>query len=344
MMQGFFDESPLGQASAQAVLNDENDRIKVSIGFYPDWDQSGSEDGIFTYRGGRGRARLDHLALTAHPVDLEARITAGGKQMSDKLTLKDDALDVLGDEELVDELETLRATAKSGVPEGAVVKDEGEAPDTEESTEKGGDPKPEVGKAKTKTVSGREHVKSDFLVVEDPDKVSTWHLPVKVKGEPNHDLMGAARAALTENYRGNPYEGPSKEEAIQKLKSLYESEGMEWEDEGEEKSDVDVTTEVATALKAFLPKLSEAIDQKLSPVQEMSKRIDDLEKQVEALATDESRKVKAALDSSDGDWLTQMLRNSAQHKNVVKGGGDIGPDPEEAKGGDYAAKFGNPDR
>lgn len=69
--------------------------------------------------------------------------------------------------------------------------------------------------------------KADYLVVEDPEKQSTWHLPVKVNGKPDHRLMGAAWAALHSGYRGNKYEGPNKQEALKKLKALYKSEGME---------------------------------------------------------------------------------------------------------------------
>jgi phage I-like protein len=69
---------------------------------------------------------------------------------------------------------------------------------------------------------------SDFLVVEDPEKATTFHLQVRRHGKPDHGLMGAAFAALYKNYRGNAYEGPGKEEAKAKLRALYRSEGMEW--------------------------------------------------------------------------------------------------------------------
>ncbi len=70
---------------------------------------------------------------------------------------------------------------------------------------------------------------SCYLVVEDPQKVTTWHLPVKsAGGKPDHALMGAAWAALTSpgGHRGNKYEGPGKQEAISKLRSLYKAEKM----------------------------------------------------------------------------------------------------------------------
>ncbi|MGA9057415.1 MAG: phage protease [Terriglobia bacterium] len=75
---------------------------------------------------------------------------------------------------------------------------------------------------------------SDFLVVEDPEKATTFHLQVKRHGKPDHGLMGAAFAALYKNYRGNAYEGPGKEEAKQRLRALYKSEGMDWPDTNSE--------------------------------------------------------------------------------------------------------------
>jgi hypothetical protein len=65
-----------------------------------------------------------------------------------------------------------------------------------------------------------------YLVVDEEGK---GHLPVRDSpdGPLNHHLMGAAWAALHGGYRGNKYEGPGKEAAIEKLKSLYRSEGME---------------------------------------------------------------------------------------------------------------------
>lgn len=278
MMQGFFDETPLGQAAAKAVLADDDDRIKVSIGFYPDWNQSAAEDGVFTYRGGRGRARLDHLALTAHPVDLEARIVAGGKEMSsNKLTLEQDALDVLGDEELVDELETLRATAKSEVPEGAVVKDEADT-DPDDTEQKGGDPEVEAEKSE-------EH----------------------------------------------------EEEVIEESTEETEEEMSEVEP--------DLVAQMSDILRPFLVQLSESIGSRIDAIEQsteaQSSELEEIKSQVQALAEEDSKKVKAALDSRDGDWLFQMLRNSAQHKSVVKGD-DNGPDVEEAKDNEFSSLFGNP--
>lgn len=81
--------------------------------------------------------------------------------------------------------------------------------------------------AVTKSEADGDHPASHYLVVEDPEKPSTWHLRVKgTDGKPDHKLMGAAWAALHGGYRGNKYEDSGKDEAIAKLKKLYKSEGM----------------------------------------------------------------------------------------------------------------------
>lgn len=88
-----------------------------------------------------------------------------------------------------------------------------------------------VEKATAKPHQGCDKPASAFLVVEDPEKTSTWHLPVKgCDGKPDHRLMGAAWAALHGGYRGNKYQGPGKQQAISKLRSLYEREGMDLPD------------------------------------------------------------------------------------------------------------------
>jgi hypothetical protein len=78
-----------------------------------------------------------------------------------------------------------------------------------------------------KTEADGKHPTGHYLVVEDAQKPSTWHLRVKgPDGKPDHRLMGAAWAALHGGYRGNTYSGPNKEQAISKLRALYKSEGM----------------------------------------------------------------------------------------------------------------------
>lgn len=109
--------------------------------------------------------------------------------------------------------------------------------------------------ASTKTVGGVTYDRGDFLVVEDPEQVSTWHLPVKVHGVPDRRLAGAAWAALFSpgGYRGNRYEGPDKEAARRKLRALYRSEEWEMSDEQSE-------AEHGTALAGdFIPLVEKAV-------------------------------------------------------------------------------------
>ena len=214
VMKGNFETTPLGQAASKSVLEDEAGIIKTSIGVWPDWNRVELlEDGKRVFKGGAGVAYLDHLALTAFPVDAQTEITAEG-EMSKSLTARDDALTVIKDEKLVQELEAA-ATAKSETqPAGSLIK-------------------------ASKTVDGKDYPASDFLVVEDSDKPSTWHLQVKESGKPNHTLMGGAYAALESpgGHRGQKYEGASKAEAVKKLKALYNSEKMDWPGDAK-KSDI----------------------------------------------------------------------------------------------------------
>jgi len=119
--------------------------------------------------------------------------------------------------------------------------------------------------AKTKTVGGKSRPASDFLVVEDANKPSTWHLPVKVNGKPNHNLMRSARAALTSNFRGHSYAGPKKGSALAKLKRLYASEKMKWESETIMEEGDDMTKdEIISIVKSAI---AEALPPKVEPVE-----------------------------------------------------------------------------
>lgn len=319
MVQGYFDDTPAGRMAAKSVRESEQGKIRVSIGFYPDWGNVGMEDGVLVYRGGRGLAYFDHLALTAHPVDSLAMIelcAEEAKAMSDNvLTAKDDALAVLGDDgaELVEQLEEARA--KSEVPEGAVVKAAEEEDVQEEEVETEEDEEvedDELGEAlmstiheavsvKTKSVGGQDLVAGDFLVVEDKSDPRTWHLPVKVKGKLDKGLMEAAWNALHE-------EGYSGPDATAKLKSLYAGAGMK---PPSVKADMDY---VASMLQKAIVEIGKALDTRFSPLEES---IETLQRQVDALVATDTEKVKAALDG-DGDWLSQTIKNSVQRQSAVE--------------------------
>lgn len=103
---------------------------------------------------------------------------------------------------------------------GALAKEVGEMADLQE--------------ALTKKVAGHNLKSSDFLVVEDKEKTTTWHLPVKVGGKPDRKLAAAAWAALFSEggHRGNKYEGPKASSAKSKLKAIYKSE--DWDEPASE--------------------------------------------------------------------------------------------------------------
>jgi len=139
MAQGYFCDTPLGQAAAKAAASRPVAERRVSVGVWPDWGRVELDnDGRRTYKGGRNRAYLDHLAMTAHPCDPGTVLEV--KNMADQ---KQDALDVLGEEgaELVAELDA--ATTKAQ-PEGAIVKAEDVEPEqVEEQPEEKADIEPE---------------------------------------------------------------------------------------------------------------------------------------------------------------------------------------------------------
>lgn len=64
----------------------------------------------------------------------------------------------------------------------------------------------------------------DYLLVDKDGQ----HIRVRKNGTLDHGLMGEAYAALTSNFRGNPYKGPDKEGLLAKLRKLYSSEKMPW--------------------------------------------------------------------------------------------------------------------
>jgi hypothetical protein len=103
-----------------------------------------------------------------------------------------------------------------------------------------------------KTIGGKKYPAGDFLVVEDSQKPTTWHLQVKRNGTPDRGLAGAAWAALFSpgGHRGNPYEGPNKSGAQRKLRALYKAQG--WKTPGT-KEHPGLFAQVVDALKGVIP-------------------------------------------------------------------------------------------
>ena len=233
-------------------------------------------------------AYLDHLALTAHPVDAQTEITAEGA-MGKSLTVADDALTVIKDAELVKELEAAARAAKSEVmPAGALVK-------------------------ATKTVGGKDYPASDFLVVEDSTSPDTWHLQVKENGTPNHTLMGGVYAALLSpgGHRGNKYEGPGKDEAVKKLHALYNSEDMPWPAD-EKKSG----TEVAPVAESIVTVTSEHSDKTVTTVEE-DKAADAIDAQAAQLQA-QAIAAQHAPEPQIGPIYESLVKSQSDMADVLK--------------------------
>lgn len=75
---------------------------------------------------------------------------------------------------------------------------------------------------KMKKVDGEEHPASDFAYVPDPEKPSTWKLPIF-----NARHVGAALAAMTSDYRGREVEIPEEDRKKVMMRILDKREELE---------------------------------------------------------------------------------------------------------------------
>ena len=246
MAQGYFDDTPLGRAAAKAATNRPVAERRVSVGVWPDWGRVELDtDGRRTYKGGRNRAYLDHLAMTAHPIDPGTILEV--KSMADQ---KQDALDVLGEEaeELVEELE--EATTKAQ-PDGAIVKG-----DPDESADVETEQEPVVEQAEEK---------ADVEPEPEPDPA------------PEPITMEQLRSAL---------------------QTLFES-------------------------------FKDNLNERLEPMEAAVTQVAELKAEIDALGATETEKVKAAIDSDSGSWFEELVKNSVQRREPVKGKGPEEADPKD---------------
>lgn len=121
-----------------------------------------------------------------------------------------------------------------------------------------------------------------------------------------------------------------------------DGDGADPEDGGEVVlSDVVTMEALREIVKSMTDAFGSALADRLAPIEE---QIDAVSGRVDALAADQTSKVKAAMDSPDGDWFATMVSNSIQRK--VKGGGHDGKQkgqPKTAPSSEYSEIFGNPD-
>jgi len=266
--KGRFFDTPLGRACFNAIREDKgkapDEKVRISIAFL-DWKHQHKSPGNFTFTrksttdicpeclreliAGKSDGKiflsgqLIHEAMTRVPVNTRTSMEV---DLSMAKTRKEDAESIIG-EELAEELE--KEAAMVGKSEALVIKSDEEYPEDIFSQVDDGEYGEDewldeledidieieekadlVSKAVTKREGGCEHPMSHYLIHEDPEKVTTWHLRYKdCSGKIDRRLLGAAWAALTApgGHRGNKYEGPGKQEAIAKLKKLRKAQGME---------------------------------------------------------------------------------------------------------------------
>ena len=215
--KGTFNDNPIGKAVFESLRKEQalaqkgeaiEQPIRISAAWYDEMHKHTEEDFIFERKsltdkcplcekGVKGKVylkgQLDHFAATRVPVNPETSLNLEEKSMH-IVTRKGDAASIIG-EDLAEILET--EVKMIGKSEAIVVK----------------------------SIGGQSFDLGDFLIVENKDDVSTWHLPVKRQGKVDIELMGAAKAALTTNLISKSY----VQDATNKLKELYLKENLQWE-------------------------------------------------------------------------------------------------------------------
>ena len=307
ILQGHFETTPLGQAASKSVLADEADIIKTSVGVWPDWNRVELlEDGKRVFKGGASVAYLDHLALTAFPVDAQTEITAEG-QMAKSLTIKDDALAVIKDEKLVAELEQAAATKSEArsVPAQALVKAEVETPVAESVV--------------TTTIERVDSTKE--TITTEKDKAA--------------DALEAERARLDAERPlplPNPIVVPSAPEGP--TVAIYESLA---------KNLLDTRNDVADVIKTLTTRV-EALEKSIPNLASINELATALSQTIEATKATEAQKVKSALDNRGWLDIGKLYSARSAADNTVEGGARARgpqetPPQSEAVGGPIAGKF-----
>jgi len=91
--EGYFDDTELGKLVSQAVLDDDQGHIRVSVGFWPDWGNILVRNDVLHFLGGREEAVLDHLAVTSVP-----RLQATSIHAEEVLTMSDGAVTTMAED------------------------------------------------------------------------------------------------------------------------------------------------------------------------------------------------------------------------------------------------------
>jgi hypothetical protein len=158
--------------------------------------------------------------------------------------------------------------------------------------------------AMTKTEGGTSYPAKSYLSVPDPEKPSTWGLRfADENGDPDRTQCGQCWAALTSNYRGQPYQGDDKAEALAKLKRIYKEQNWPLPDgskAGAEPSPSDVHVDgvigaqPATRKSPLLRRLMQGLRARLASKPYLTK--DDIESEYRSALGHAGGTAKAAAD------------------------------------------------
>lgn len=200
MSEGYYDTTPLGELAAKAALAERDiEKRRMSIGTYPDWGLvEDLPDGRRVFKGGRGRAWLDHEAITSYPVDADTEIITLS-EVNGMATQKQDALNVLGDEakDKIEELE--KAKVKSGAAD-ALLKAEEEKEVKPEEKSKDEEPKDEPkGEAESDAPEAEEAMKSfltDFMPKFGQQVIERMDIAIKASVEEITERLDAMQAKV----------------------------------------------------------------------------------------------------------------------------------------------------
>lgn len=321
MAEGFYDDTPLGKASAAAGMRPDDKRPKISICVYPDWGNVSVEDGVLTYKGGRDVAYLDHLGQTMYPVNAGTDIVAE-VPMEAKSTIADDAKEVLGDEKLAEELEKTRAAAKSAttVPEGAVIKaDDTPKPETPpvaaDAPVVEGQPVEKAARADVSTADKERAVKEygNVTYADETNKKYPIDTEEHIRAAWSYINMPKNQAMYADKGAAIKAKIVAAWKKVIDPKGPPEAQKADAEPQPEAKSEA---SEKYDTLAKLVVSLSETLPKAL---QELSETVKGLQADVDALKVSDTAKVKSAIDSG-GDWLKKFYNPRKDSGNVVPEG------------------------
>ena len=132
------------------------------------------------------------------------------------------------------------------------------------------------------------------------------------------ELEAATTKALPEGVVVKADEEPEAEPEVEKA---------EVEPEAEEPQPETVTADqLRGIIEQLFTAFGDQLNERLGPMESAVGQIPELKAQIDALATDETEKVKAAIDS-DGGWWEQLVKHSVQRREPVE---DVGPEQKSS--------------